>query len=203
VYLGGGIDPLIFVSVIKSDLVFETSLSRTIKPADAFTGINGQFLTIQSGKGGEAASYIVGGNAGLIRLLSGTGGAGSATARSGNGGGIELYAGHAGANGGAGRGYYGGSVRMDAGESDGINGDIEIGAGYAAEIHIGRSAGKIGLFGVIPAVQPQSTGNTSGHTPGDGATVTVDSTFTGGIGSTAYTLGDTVRALKQMGMLKN
>lgn len=60
---------------------------------------------------------------------------------------------------------------------------------------------KIALWGNTPIVQPSSTGQTAGHTAGAGAGVTVDSTFTGGTGTKAYTVGDLVRHLKAIGAI--
>lgn len=49
--------------------------------------------------------------------------------------------------------------------------------------------------------QLATTGQTSGFTAGAGAAVLVDSTFTGGLGTKAYTVGDVIRALKTLGAL--
>ena len=60
----------------------------------------------------------------------------------------------------------------------------------------------LGLVGVTPVAQPASpTGNV--HTPTAGSTtnVFVNTTFDGSIGSTAYTIGDIVIALKNLGIL--
>jgi len=46
-----------------------------------------------------------------------------------------------------------------------------------------------------------TTGTTTGFTAGAGAAVLVDSTFTGGLGTTAYSLGDIVLALKRAKIL--
>lgn len=59
----------------------------------------------------------------------------------------------------------------------------------------------LGLYGAVPVVQPATTGTTTGFTAGAGATVRDDSTFTGGLGTTAYRLSDVVLALKQLGVL--
>lgn len=47
-----------------------------------------------------------------------------------------------------------------------------------------------------------TVGVTQQTAAGAGAAVKVDSTTTGGIGSTAFTVGDIVAALKTMGVLK-
>lgn len=57
-----------------------------------------------------------------------------------------------------------------------------------------------GLYGATPTVQFGTTGTESGFTAGTSTTVTADSTFTGNTGTRAYTLGDTVRALKLLGV---
>jgi len=60
---------------------------------------------------------------------------------------------------------------------------------------------KLSFWAQTPIVQPTSTGQTAGHTAGAGAGVTADSTFTGGTGTKAYTIGDVVRHLKLVGLL--
>jgi hypothetical protein len=68
---------------------------------------------------------------------------------------------------------------------------------------LGQSASdKVGFYGTTPVAQPGSpSGNT--HTPTAGSTtaVYVNTTFDGSIGSSAYTIGDIVVALKNLGLL--
>jgi len=59
----------------------------------------------------------------------------------------------------------------------------------------------LGFFGATPVAQPDTTGTTTGFTAGSGTAVLDDSTFTGDTGSTAYTIGDVVKALKDLGLL--
>lgn len=63
------------------------------------------------------------------------------------------------------------------------------------------AAQKIGFFAATPVVQPATTGTSTGFTAGGGTTATSTSTFTGNTGSSAYTVGDIVKALKNLGLL--
>jgi hypothetical protein len=63
------------------------------------------------------------------------------------------------------------------------------------------SADKVGFFGQDPVAQPSSAGETTGFTAGAGTGANDDSTFTGNVGSTAYTVGDIVKHLKNLGLL--
>ena len=66
---------------------------------------------------------------------------------------------------------------------------------------LGRSDDKVAAFGATPVVQPATTGTETGFTAGSGTAVLDDSTFTGNTGSAAYTIGDVVLAMKQLGFL--
>ena len=59
----------------------------------------------------------------------------------------------------------------------------------------------LGFYGKSPVAQPASTGQTAGFTVGVGTGVLDDSTFTGGTGTKAYTIGDIVKHLKAVGIL--
>ena len=60
---------------------------------------------------------------------------------------------------------------------------------------------KLAFYNSTPVVQPSTTGTTTGFTAGAGSAVDSAATFTGNTGSTAYTIGDIVRALKTLGLL--
>ena len=60
----------------------------------------------------------------------------------------------------------------------------------------------LGFYNQTPITQPSSTGvTTNGFTGGSGATVHPQSTFTGGIGTNAYTISDIVAHLKSLGLI--
>ncbi len=60
---------------------------------------------------------------------------------------------------------------------------------------------KLGIYGATPVIQHSSTGETVGFTAGVGTAVNDDSTFTGNIGTTAYTISDIIKALKNIGLI--
>ncbi len=60
----------------------------------------------------------------------------------------------------------------------------------------------VSAYDASPLAQHSATGQTAGFTAGAGTAVLDDSTFTGGTGSTAYTIGDVVKALKNFGLIK-
>jgi len=64
---------------------------------------------------------------------------------------------------------------------------------------IGSGLDRIGFFGLSPTTQPQSTGETTGASD---IAVTNATTFNGNNGSTAYTILDVVKHLKNLGILK-
>lgn len=76
------------------------------------------------------------------------------------------------------------------------------GAGVASTLRLALVAGDlIGFHGATAVAQHSTTGQTAGFTAGAGSAVLHDSTFTGGTGATAYTIGDVVRALKLKGLM--
>jgi hypothetical protein len=67
---------------------------------------------------------------------------------------------------------------------------------------IGTATGqKLGFYNATPVIQQATTGTTTGFTAGSGTAAKDDSTFTGNVGSAAYTIGDIVRALKNLGLM--
>lgn len=90
------------------------------------------------------------------------------------------------------------TINKDATIGDGINVVVNNTTGTK----IGTATGqKLGFFNATPVEQRSTTGTTTGFTAGAGTAVLSDSTFTGSVGSTAYTIGDVVRALKELGFL--
>ena len=70
-------------------------------------------------------------------------------------------------------------------------------------VRIGNSNGSIGFFGKTPVVRPIEP---TSHITAIGVTGSVnivyrDTTFTGGLGVSDYTIGDIVRVLKDLGLI--
>jgi len=73
---------------------------------------------------------------------------------------------------------------------------------YNFERSIQHKGSKLGFYKVEPIIQPSSTGTTSSMTTVGGTTVTESNGFNGTIGTTYYTIGDIVKHLKNLGLLK-
>jgi hypothetical protein len=76
-------------------------------------------------------------------------------------------------------------------------------SGTTGAFRFGASTATLAFFGGTAVSQQNTTGTTVGFTAGAGTAVLSDSTFTGNTGTTAYTIGDVVRALKQYNLLAN
>ena len=71
------------------------------------------------------------------------------------------------------------------------------------DVLVGNASGSIGFYGLTPVTQHNSNGQTVGFSQNTGTEVRDTSTFTGGsdMGNEAYTIGDVIRALKNVGLL--
>ena len=81
--------------------------------------------------------------------------------------------------------------------------DVDIVLGTTTGTKLGTAiTQKLGFYNATPVAQQATTGTTTGFTAGGPANgVHADSTFTGNSGTKAYTVGDIVRALKNLGLL--
>jgi hypothetical protein len=64
-------------------------------------------------------------------------------------------------------------------------------------------ASVLGFFGVTPIGQPSNTGNSAQNNVGTTNATFQDTAFTGGVGTTAYTIGQVVACLKNLGLIKS
>ena len=65
------------------------------------------------------------------------------------------------------------------------------------------STSLISFWGAVPVAQTSPSANVHTVAAGSTTSVFVNTTFDGSIGSTAYTVGDIVAALKTVGLLKS
>lgn len=80
--------------------------------------------------------------------------------------------------------------------------DVDIVLGTTTGTKFGTATSqKLAFYNSTPIVQPSSTGTVTGFTAGSGTSARDDSTFTGNTGTKAYTIGDIVKHLKDLGLL--
>lgn len=80
--------------------------------------------------------------------------------------------------------------------------DVNVVLGTATGTKFGTATSqKLAFYNSTPVVQQATTGTSTGFTAGGGTTATSTSTFTGNSGSAAYTVGDIVLALKNLGLM--
>lgn len=84
-----------------------------------------------------------------------------------------------------------------------VHGGATVNVDAAGDIHLDPAAAHgLGAFGGAPAAQQTALGTVAGFTAHITANAVFDaSTFTGGTGASAYTIGDVVLALKNYGLL--
>jgi hypothetical protein len=79
-------------------------------------------------------------------------------------------------------------------------GNIVLATGTGTKI--GTATGqKLAFYNATPVAQQAGTGETTGVTGGSGTNIHDNATFTGNVGSAAYTISDIVKALKNLGLL--
>jgi hypothetical protein len=80
--------------------------------------------------------------------------------------------------------------------------NLKVKGNGTTEISTLKTTGNVGFFNKVPQPQPNTTGTGStGATQNSGGAVNVNTSFTGGYGSTAYQISDIVLALKNLGLL--
>ena len=191
--LGNAVQNPQFSILGTGNIRFDTAGDRVFEIEASASTIDGSDFTYGGGASGPAGGGIPGGVGGTVGLVGPDGGVGSALAIGGGGANAELSAGAGGADAGGGAGPNG---SVNVGTKNALS--VSIGNGGSA-INIGLGSSTIGMFGVVAVSQPVSAGITAGFTMNAGTAVLDDSTFTGGVGASAYTLGDVVRALKDLG----
>lgn len=177
-----------------------TATAKNFVGSQAAADTSGGAFTFSAQAGG-VASATGGGTGASMLIRSGAGGNGTASLSPGASGGTTITTGGAG-SGGTGNANSG-SLVLDVGAAAGTGtaGNVTVCGTSCTNLIFNRAAGKIGFYGATAVVRPTSTGNTATTAAGSTTTVFTNTTFTGGTGATAYTVGDLVLALKQLGLV--
>jgi hypothetical protein len=93
----------------------------------------------------------------------------------------------------------GGSAELAIG--DGTHTGVVTGFSGGPGLVVGAGGTKAGFFGATPVTQPGASQVTLGSQIGTAFGWTSDSTATGNVGTTKYTIGDIVAALKNLGLI--
>jgi hypothetical protein len=81
--------------------------------------------------------------------------------------------------------------------------DVNVALGTSTGTQIGTaSSQKLGFYGLTAITQPAGNGTQATAAAGGTTTCFLNTTLTGGSGSTAYTVGDVVKCLKQLGLIQ-
>ena len=94
-----------------------------------------------------------------------------------------------------------GNVTIDVGTAGTTVGTIDIGGANVEAINIAPSGVLLGLYGADAIAQHATDGDVTGFAAGSGTASKSDSTWDGAAGSTSYTVGDIVTALKGVGIM--
>ncbi len=168
------------------------------------------------GDGGLGAGGRAGGTGGSATISAGRGGNQNGGTAAGNGGNLRLSSGGA----GTGTGGTAGQIELARSGSSGCSGiyiaSTRAGGNAGVPIFIGGTGAvvtfdsivafnvtAIGFFGTTTVAQQTKSGNTATTVAGSTTNVFINTTFTGGVGTTDYTIGDIVRALKNYNLLVN
>lgn len=156
------------------------------------------------GTGNGGVSKVVGGTAGA----TGSGGAAQVIgglAIAGVGGAVVITGGLS-----VGATNSGPAVTITGGNSGGASGTggaVNLASGDAAGGTVGAvnvqtvALGKLGFYGATAIVIPSGNGTQATTAAGATTAIYLNTTLTGGVGSTAYTTGDIVKCLKQLGLI--
>ena len=80
-------------------------------------------------------------------------------------------------------------------------GNLTVEGGTVFETSLAHQGTTAGFYNATPVVQPADAGETTGYSAVGGTNVDHQDTFTGNVGSAAYTINDIVKALKNLGLM--
>ena len=191
--------------LLSRDILFSSNGNPRVMKINpkSNAGGTGESMTYSGQAGNTAGGGFPGGDGGALTVSAPNGGDDSGGLGAGNGAALSLLSGGGGTV-GAGAGGTSGAVTMDVGTATGaaVNGNITIGGTRAVNLNLGRSAGKIGMYGVTAVVQHSASGVTTGFTANASANAVFnESTWTGNVGTKNYTISDIVAALKNVGIM--